>query len=88
MTVTSQDTPSLTRAQTRLLRRIYNGRSVPIIADGKPFLTYREARHYLLSLDLPARDAAYDVMKSQAKAPQQERKECGGDEDAARDHED
>jgi len=71
MTVTNEDDGSLTRAQKRFLRRIYNGRSIPIIADGKPFLTYKDASKYLLSLEPLARDAAYDAMKQQAKsAPQ------------------
>lgn len=69
MTVTNERDAALTRTQTRLLRRIYNGRSVPIIADGRPFLTYREASQYLQSLPLHARDAAYAEMKVQAKSP-------------------
>jgi hypothetical protein len=68
MTVTNEDDPSLTRAQSRFLRRIYNGRSVPIIVDGRPFLTYRDASRYLLSLAPQARDAAYAEMKAQAKS--------------------
>lgn len=68
MTVTKEDDPSLTRTQKRLLRRIYNGRSVPIFADGKPFLTCKEASRYLASLDPEARDAAYAEMKAQAKS--------------------
>lgn len=69
MTVTQEDGAVLTRAQNRLLRRLYNGRSVPIIADGKSFLTYRDASLYLQSLPPQARDAAYAEMKSQAKSP-------------------
>jgi hypothetical protein len=69
MTVTEEDDPTLTRTQKRLLRRIYNGRSVPIIADGRPFLTYRDASQYLRSLAPQARDAAYAEMKAQAKSP-------------------
>lgn len=69
MTVTNEDIPSLTRTQNRLLRRIYNGRSVPIVADGKAFLTYRDASQYLRSLGPQARDAAYAEMKKQAKSP-------------------
>lgn len=69
MTVTQEDAAALTRAQNRLLRRLYNGRTVPIIADGKSFLTYREACAYLRSLPEQARDAAYAEMKSQAKSP-------------------
>ena len=67
MTVTNEDDAALTRAQTRLLRRIYNGRTEPIIAAGKPFLTYRDATRFLRSLEPQARDAAYAEMKDQAK---------------------
>ncbi len=69
MTVTKEDEPALTRTQNRLLRRMYNGRSIPIIADGKPFLTYRDATQYLRALPPLARDAAYAEMKEQEKAP-------------------
>lgn len=58
---------ALTRPQRRLLRRIYNGRTVPIVVDGKPFLTFREASRYLLTLSPEARDAAYLEMRGQAK---------------------
>lgn len=58
---------SLTRPQRRLLRRIYNGRTVPIVVDGKPFLTFREASRYLLTLSPEAREAAYLEMRGQAK---------------------
>jgi hypothetical protein len=57
---------SLGRTQRRLLRRIYNGRTVPIIADGRPFLTFQEASRYLLSLTPEARDKAYEDMRSGA----------------------
>jgi hypothetical protein len=63
----TEEDQSLSRSQRRLLRRIYNGRSVPIIADGKPFLTYRGASKYLQSLTPQARDAAYAEMKEMAK---------------------
>jgi len=58
---------SLTRPQRRLLRRIYNGRTVPIVVDGKPFLTFKEASRYLLTLVPEAREAAYLEMRGQAK---------------------
>ncbi len=67
MDVTEEDDQSLSRAQRRSLRRSYNGRSVPIIADGRAFLTYREASQYLQSLLPEAREAAYAEMKEQAK---------------------
>lgn len=69
MTVTKEEGAALTRAQNRFLRRIYNGRSVPIVVDGRPFLTFREASHHLRSLADQARDAAYAEMKAQAKSP-------------------
>ena len=71
MTVTSEDDPALTRTQRRLLRRIYNGRQVPLVADGRPFLTYRDACQYLLALEPAAREAAYASMKAQATTPPQ-----------------
>lgn len=58
---------ALARPQRRLLRRIYNGRTVPVIADGREFLTYRQAAQYLLSLPEAARDLAYEEMKAFAK---------------------
>lgn len=68
---TEQDTPqdiaSLSRPQRRLLCRLYNGRTVPIVADGRPFLTYREASRYLQSLPPEAREAAYAEMKAQGQ---------------------
>lgn len=72
MTVTNESDAALNRTQTRLLRRIYNGRSIPIVAHGRPFLTYREASQYLRSLPPEARDAAYAEMKSQAKTPRRD----------------
>ena len=67
MTITEEGDQSLSRAQRRFLRRIYNGRSVPIIADGRPFLTYKDASQYLQSLAPDVREAAYAEMKQQAK---------------------
>jgi hypothetical protein len=62
-----QDTPTLSRPQRRLLCRLYNGRTDPIVVDGKPFLTFKEASRYLLSLPPEARDAAYGQMKAQGE---------------------
>jgi hypothetical protein len=56
----------LGRAERRFLRRIFNGRSVPITADGHPFRTYKEASRYLLSLPPEARERAYSQMKRAA----------------------
>lgn len=65
MAITDDDDLSLSRPERRLLRRIYNGRSVPIVADGRPFLTFKEASRYLQSLPAEAREAAYLQMKAQ-----------------------
>jgi len=54
----------LSRPRRRLLRRIFNGRTVPIAADGKLFLTYKEASAHLQSLAPEAQDAAYAELKS------------------------
>jgi hypothetical protein len=64
--ITEECDQSLDRSQRRLLRRIYNGRTVPIIVDGQPFLTYKEANRYLLSLTLDAREKAYAEMRNSA----------------------
>jgi hypothetical protein len=65
--MTEKDNQALGRQQRRLLRRIYNGRTVPIIVDGRPFLTFKEASEYLQSLAPEARDAVYVEMKDGAK---------------------
>jgi hypothetical protein len=62
-----EEDPFLSRSQRRSLRRIYNGRTVPIIVDGRLFLTYKEASRHLQSLSPQARDAAYAAMKEQAE---------------------
>jgi len=49
-----------------LLRRIFNGRTVPIFVDGQPFLTYKEASRYLLSLAHDGREKAFLDMKNDA----------------------
>ena len=66
MTDTESASP-IGRTQRRLLRRIYNGRTVPIIADGQAFLTYKDAVKYLEALDADTRDAVYEEMKASAK---------------------
>lgn len=60
--ITEEPPPSLGRPQRRLLRRIYNGRTVPVIVDGQPFLTYKAASRYLLSLADDQREKAYLAM--------------------------
>jgi hypothetical protein len=65
--MSGDENQSLSRSQRRLLCRIYNGRTVPIIADGRPFLTYKDATQYLHSLAAEARDAAFLEMKNKAK---------------------
>ena len=62
-----EDEHWLGRSQRRLLRRIYNGRTVPILVDGRAFLTFRDASRYLQSLDPEAGNAAYLAMKAAAK---------------------
>jgi hypothetical protein len=57
----------LDRPQRRLLRRLYNGREKPIIADGHSFLTYKEATKYLEGLAIEMRDAVIADMKAYAK---------------------
>ena len=54
------------RPQRRLLRRIFNGRTVPISAGGQDFLTYKSALAYLLTLELIEREACYEDIKAQA----------------------
>jgi len=62
--ITEEGKLSLDRSQRRMLRRVFNGRTVPIIVDGRPFLTYKEASQYLLSLTPGARENAYSEMRS------------------------
>ncbi|WP_292929387.1 hypothetical protein [Novosphingobium sp. PASSN1] len=49
-----------------MLRRICNGRTVPLLLDEQAFLTYREASRYVLSLPPEARDAAVLALKRSA----------------------
>ncbi|WP_420143492.1 hypothetical protein [Sphingobium sp.] len=58
---------NLSRPQKRLLKRLYNARTVPVIVDERPFLTYKDACRYLLSLGGDARDAAYAQMKAHVR---------------------
>ena len=67
MTVINEDTPPLTRAQNRFLRRIFNGRTIPIVIGGRHLATCKDAGRYLLSLDFPDREQAYAEIKEQAK---------------------
>jgi len=67
--MSEQDDQSLSRPQRRLLRRIYNGRTVPIMADGKSFLTFKAASQHLQSLAPEARDIVFAEMKNNAKDP-------------------
>lgn len=57
---------TLGRTQKRLLRRIYNGRTTPVMVDEQPFLTYKDALRYLETLPQDAMDAAYAAMKPYA----------------------
>lgn len=66
--MTESDTDqSLSRLQRRLLRRLYNGRAVPIVADDRHFLTYKDASKYLLTLSADHRETVYAEMKAFAK---------------------
>ncbi|MBT0669945.1 hypothetical protein HT136_16385 [Novosphingobium profundi] len=58
---------ALTRPQRRLLRRLFNGRTEPIVVDGRALLTFQEAKRYLLSLEPDAREAAYQTIRSQGE---------------------
>lgn len=57
--MTEDESKALTRPQRRFLRRIFNGRTVPLVAADRSFLTYKDASRYLESLTSEARDAAY-----------------------------
>ena len=59
---------ALSRPQRRFLRRIFNGRTVPLVVDGTAFLTYREARQQLLSVPPEARAVLYAALRAQAAA--------------------
>ena len=59
---------ALARPQRRLLKRVFNGRTAPLIAGERSFSAYRDAAGYLLSLPPEQRDAAYEVIKAAAKA--------------------
>lgn len=54
------------RPQRRLLRRIFNGRTVPLLADGQEFLTYKQAVRYLAGQADFVRNALYEDLKQQA----------------------
>ncbi len=62
--MTEDESRALTRPQRRFLCRIFNGRTVPIVAGGRSFLTYKEASSHLQALEPDARDAAYAELKS------------------------
>lgn len=64
----TEDDQALGRAERRMLRRIYNDRTVPIIAGGRAFLRYKEAALFLQGLEPEERAAAYAEMKTQAQA--------------------
>ncbi len=56
---------TLPRPQRRLLARLFHGRSEPVVVDGRAFLTFQEAKRYLLALDADCRETAYQAMKKQ-----------------------
>ena len=57
---------ALARPQRRLLARLFNARSEPVLVEGREFLTFQQAKRYLMSLEGEAREAAYLAMKAQA----------------------
>jgi hypothetical protein len=61
--MTEDDSQLLTRPQRRLLRRIFNGRTIPIFAGGRSLGTYKDASRHLQSLEPEAREAAYAELK-------------------------
>lgn len=63
---TPPDEVSLARPQRRLLRRLFNGRSEPITAGGREFLTFQDAKRHLLALAPEERERVYGEMKAQA----------------------
>ncbi|MFM9935633.1 MAG: hypothetical protein ACKVOL_05485 [Novosphingobium sp.] len=67
--ITAEPDQALGRTERRFLRRIFNGCTAPVMADGRPFLTYKEASRYLLSLAPEARARAYAQMKGGAADP-------------------
>jgi len=68
MTMTEEsDDASLSRPQRRLLRRIFNGRTVPMVVSGRLLLTYRDASRYLQSLAGEVREAAYREIRDNAE---------------------
>ncbi|WP_298287300.1 hypothetical protein [Novosphingobium sp.] len=64
--MTEESDPALGRSQRRLLRRIFNGRTEPIVVDGQPFLTFKAASRFLLALTPDAREQAFVQMRSAA----------------------
>lgn len=59
---------ALGRTERRYLRRVFNGRTVPLKVGDHAFLTFKEASRHLMGLDDEARDVAYREMRSQAEA--------------------
>lgn len=75
--ITEEPDHSLDRAQRRLLRRIYNARTIPITVDDRHFLNYKEASRYLLSLPGNERTRAYEQMRSGAVMGSGSSHDCG-----------
>lgn len=70
--MTDDGSQSLSRPQRRFLRRIFNGRTIPIVAAERPFLTYKDASRHLQSLMPDVRDLVYAELKAKAKAVSEE----------------
>ncbi len=60
-----EEPEALSRPQRRLLRRLFNGRTVAIVADEREFMTFQAAKAYLLGLEPERREAVYQEMKTQ-----------------------
>lgn len=65
--MTEEQFQDLSRPQKRLLKRLYNARTTPIIVNERPFLTYKDSVRYLLSLAGEEREAAYTDMKAHVR---------------------
>lgn len=57
----------LGRTQRRHLRRIFHGRSKPVLIDDQKLLTYQQVKQFLATRAPDQRDAAYERIKSLAK---------------------
>ncbi len=66
MTEETED-QSLSRPQRRFLRRIFNGRTTPIVAAGRSFISYKDAARHLQALTVEARETVYREIRENAE---------------------